>query len=127
MGKMLIKQYFFHLRSGGKLLYLKNYNTDLLKKKQNISNLTNFDKALLISSSSHSATPSFLPFIDLDLSTYAWKTPGENAYMLSDMMDSRYADWNTDWHSYHKYGGLSTYYVSMPSNLFISEEGLVWD
>ena len=58
---------------------------------------------------------------------YAWKTPGENAYMLSDMMDSRYADWNTDWHSYHKYGGLSTYYVSMPSNLFISKDGLVWD
>ena len=58
---------------------------------------------------------------------YAWKTPGENAYMLSDMMDPRYADWNTDWHSYHKYGGLSTYYVSMPSNLFISENGLVWN
>lgn len=56
---------------------------------------------------------------------YAWKTPSENAHITSDVLDSRYNDWNTDWHSYHMLGGLSTYYVPMKANLFISENGLV--
>ncbi len=55
---------------------------------------------------------------------YAWKTPGENAYIISDVIDSRYNDWNTDWHSYHLLGGLSTYYAPIKANLFITEEGL---
>ena len=57
---------------------------------------------------------------------YAWKTPGENAYILSDMLDDRHKDWNSDWHSYHLLGGLTTYYVpSLQANLFISESGLI--
>ena len=55
---------------------------------------------------------------------YAWKTPGENAYMISDMLDYRHIDWNTEWHSYHRLGGLSTYYVPLQANLFISTSGL---
>ena len=55
---------------------------------------------------------------------YAWKTPGENAHITSDLIDNRYNDWNTDWHSYHMLGGLSTYYVPIKANLFISEAGL---
>ena len=55
---------------------------------------------------------------------YAWKSPNEKAITLSAMMDYRYMDWNTDWHSYHTLGGLSTYHAEMPSNLFISENGL---
>ena len=55
---------------------------------------------------------------------YAWKTPGENAYIISDVIDSRYNDWNTDWHSYHLLGGLSTYYAPIKANLFITEDGL---
>ena len=58
---------------------------------------------------------------------YAWKSPTENAYVLSDMMDHRYIDWNTNWHSYQRLGGLSTYFAPMPSNLFISEDGLRTD
>lgn len=54
---------------------------------------------------------------------YAWKTPTENARMISEAMDYRYADWNTDWHSYHKYGGLSTYYMPIQANLFVTENG----
>ena len=56
---------------------------------------------------------------------YAWKTPGENAYIISDMIDYQYIDWNTDWHSYHRLGGLSTYYAPVQANLFIGENGLV--
>ena len=55
---------------------------------------------------------------------YAWKTPGENSYIISDLTDSRYSDWNTDWHSYHLLGGLSTYYGPIKANLFITEDGL---
>ena len=43
MGKML-KNNIFRLWSDGKLLYLIDYNIHLLKKKQNISFLTNFDE-----------------------------------------------------------------------------------
>jgi hypothetical protein len=56
---------------------------------------------------------------------YAWKTPEENAYIISDMLDYRHVDWNTDWHSYHRLGGLTTYYVPLQANLFISNSGLV--
>jgi hypothetical protein len=56
---------------------------------------------------------------------YAWGTPNENARIISELADSRYADWNTHWHSYHKYGGLSTYYIPMQANLFVSKDGLV--
>ena len=55
---------------------------------------------------------------------YAWKSPSENAYVVSDMMYYEYITWNTNWHSYQRLGGLSTYYATMPANLFISEEGL---
>ena len=55
---------------------------------------------------------------------YAWKTPGENAHILSDMLDDRHSDWNTDWHSYHRFGGLTTYYVPLQANLFVSTSGL---
>ena len=55
---------------------------------------------------------------------YAWKTPNENAYIKSEMLDSRYADWNTDWHSYHKFGALETSYMSLQANLFASKTGL---
>jgi len=55
---------------------------------------------------------------------YAWKTPTENAYMMSDMLDYQYFDWNTDWHSYHRLGGLSTSYVPVQANLFVSSNGL---
>ena len=41
------------------------------------------------------------------------------------MLDDRHSDWNTDWHSYHRLGGLTTYYVPLQANLFISESGLV--
>ena len=56
---------------------------------------------------------------------YAWKTPEEKAYMLSDMIEHRYVDWNTDWHSYHRLGGLSADYSPMKANLFIGNAGLV--
>jgi hypothetical protein len=56
---------------------------------------------------------------------YAWKTPNEKAYIISDMLDYRHVDWNTDWHSYHRLGGLTTYYVPLQANLFISNNGLV--
>ena len=56
---------------------------------------------------------------------YAWKTPGENSYIISNVIDERYNDWNTDWHSYHLLGGLSTYYGPIKANLFISDKGLV--
>ena len=55
---------------------------------------------------------------------YAWKTPGENAHITSDLLDSRHGDWNTDWHSYHRFGGLTTYYVPLQANLFVSTSGL---
>jgi hypothetical protein len=56
---------------------------------------------------------------------YAWKTPGENAYIISDMLDYRHFDWNTDWHSFHRLGGLEGYFVPVQANLFISANGLV--
>lgn len=55
---------------------------------------------------------------------YAWKSPAENAVMMSDMMDYQYMTWNTDWHSYQRLGGLSTYFAAMPANLFVSQDGL---
>ena len=55
---------------------------------------------------------------------YAWKTPTENAYMISDMLDYQHIDWNTDWHSYHRLGGSSTSFVPIQANLFISPSGL---
>ncbi len=58
---------------------------------------------------------------------YAWKTPGENAAILSDIADIRYAtEWgnNTDWHSYQLLGCLATGYNDLLENMFISEGGL---
>ncbi len=58
---------------------------------------------------------------------YAWKTPTENAAILSDMADYRYlSEWgnNTDWHSYQTYGCLATGFNDLPANLFISSSGL---
>ena len=57
---------------------------------------------------------------------YAWKTPGENAYLMSDMLDYQHIDWNTDWHSFHRLGGLETYFVPLQANLFISKTGLAY-
>ncbi len=59
---------------------------------------------------------------------YAWKTPGENAAILSDMADYRYLSvWgnNTDWHSYQTLGCLATGFNDLPANLFISSNGLI--
>jgi len=56
---------------------------------------------------------------------YAWKTPTENAYIISDMIDYRHIDWNMDWHSCHRLGGLETSLVALQANLFISTTGLV--
>jgi|GEM_PF-2652193 len=55
---------------------------------------------------------------------YAWKTPNENAYMQSDMIAHSYTDWNTDWHSYQRLGGLSEFVAPLKANLFITENGL---
>ncbi len=58
---------------------------------------------------------------------YAWKTPGENAAILSDIADIRYAtEWgnNTDWHSYHLLGCLATSFNDLLDNIFITESGL---
>lgn len=56
---------------------------------------------------------------------YAWKTPTENAYIISDMIDYRHIDWNMDWHSCHRLGGLETSFVPLQANLFVSTIGLV--
>jgi len=58
---------------------------------------------------------------------YAWKTPGENAYIKSDMLDYQHIDWSTDWHSYHRLGGLETYFVPLQANLFASTSGLYYE
>ncbi len=56
---------------------------------------------------------------------YAWKTPSENAYIMSDLLDFMYYDWNADWHSYQRLGGLeTTYTLNLVNNLFISNSGL---
>lgn len=55
---------------------------------------------------------------------YAWKSPNESAYILSDLLDAAHCDWAGDWHSYHRLGGLSTSYVDTPANLMISKSGL---
>ena len=56
---------------------------------------------------------------------YAWLTPTENAYIISDMIDYRHIDWNMDWHSCHRLGGLESSLVALQANLFISTTGLV--
>ncbi len=59
---------------------------------------------------------------------YAWKTPTENAAILSDMADYRYlSEWGneSDWHSYHTYGCLANSFNDLPANLWISSDGLI--
>lgn len=60
---------------------------------------------------------------------YGWKSPNEKALMISDMIDCRYTDWDTDTHNYQRLGGLSSYefdgeLVSAPRNLLVTVEGL---
>ena len=55
---------------------------------------------------------------------YGWKTPGERAYLKSDLLDYRYYEMNSEWHSYQRLGGLDATYISMPANLFITVNGL---
>ena len=61
---------------------------------------------------------------------YAWKTPNEKALLRSDMIYCAYNDWNIDFHSFHRLGGLQSFNfseagnIAAPANLFIGENGL---
>ena len=59
---------------------------------------------------------------------YAWKTPNEKAYIMSDMVDYTQVEWSTDWHSYQKLGALEQTFTNGAyiSNLFIAKTGLSW-